>query len=77
MKIDILEQRLERAKAALRDAKRRRKEQEQQQIFDAIRRSGLSLADLKTMLSNRPCGAPISAPVVAPSGDDFVNGDAQ
>jgi len=77
MNIDILEQRLERAKAALRSAKQRQKEQEQRRVFDLILRSGLSLADLETMLTNRHGGEPISAPAAAPPGDDFVNGDAQ
>ncbi|MHB1351731.1 MAG: hypothetical protein ACYC5S_11105 [Thiobacillus sp.] len=65
-RIGILQQRLERAKAALREEKRRAKAQEQQRIFDLVRRSGLTLADLETMLANRPV-----------AGDDFESGKQQ
>lgn len=48
---DLLQQRLARAKAALRDAKRREKLAEEKRIFDAIRRAGLSLADVENLLA--------------------------
>ncbi|MHB0973198.1 MAG: hypothetical protein ACYC0P_03035 [Thiobacillus sp.] len=75
--LDILQQRLERAKAALRDAKKREREREQQRIFDLVRRSGLSLADLETLLANRAVSAPVSAPAVATGGNDFESGEQQ
>lgn len=71
--IDILQQRLARAKAALRDAKRRQKEQEQQRIFDLVRRSGLSLGDLETLLANRQGAGGETKPVAIPAGGDFEN----
>lgn len=47
--IETLEQRLARAKAALREAKKREKTEEEKRIFDAIRRSGLTLADVEKL----------------------------
>ncbi|WP_148203035.1 hypothetical protein [Thiobacillus denitrificans] len=49
--ISILQERLERAKRALREEKKRQREREQQRVFEAVRRSGLSLTDLETMLA--------------------------
>ncbi len=49
--IEILQRRIEKAKAALREAKRREKEREQKRAFDLVRRSGLTLADLEKLLS--------------------------
>lgn len=72
--INILQQRLDRAKAALRDAKKRAREHEQQRIFDAVRRSGLSLSDLENLLANRAPAAPVSEPEPVSAGDDFENG---
>lgn len=48
--INILQQRLDRAKVALRQEKKRQREREQQRVFDLVRRSGLSLTELETML---------------------------
>lgn len=75
--LDILQQRLERAKAALRDAKKREREREQQRIFDLVRRSGLSLADLETLLANRAVSAPVSDPAAGMNGNDFESGEQQ
>lgn len=75
--LDILQQRLDRAKAALRDAKRRQREREQQRIFDLVRRSGLSLADLETLLANRAVSAPVSEPAAATAGNDSESGEQQ
>lgn len=75
--VDILQQRLDRAKAALRDAKRRQRERDQQRIFDLVRRSGLSLADLETLLANRAVSAPVSDPAPATGDNDFESGEQQ
>lgn len=64
--INILQQRLDRAKAAIREAKKRDRVREQQRIFDAVRRSGLSLADLENLLANRAASTPVPSPVSEP-----------
>lgn len=78
--INILQQRIDRAKAALREAKKRDREREQQRIFDAVRRSGLSLADLETLLANRAAPTPVPEPVSEPARDGVfgvLGGDQQ
>lgn len=75
--INILQQRLERAKAALRAEKKKAKGREEQQILSAVRRSGLALVDLETLLANRVAQEPVSEPVSEPGcgdGDAFRGG---
>lgn len=60
--LNVLEQRLARAKAALRDEKKRAKEREDQQILSVVRRSGLTLVSLETLLTNPPGAASVSEP---------------
>lgn len=66
--IELLRQRLERAKAALRAEKRRQRERDQARAFDLVRRSGLTVGELENLLANR------SAPVPGPAADDFESG---
>lgn len=75
--LSILEQRLARAKAALRDEKKRKKEREDQQILSMVRRSGLALVDLETLLANRGAGAPVSEPAPASDPADSWGGSDQ
>ena len=49
--IEILQQRIAKAKAALREAKRRKKEKEAKRAFDLVRRSGLTIADIEKLLA--------------------------
>ncbi|MBN8767087.1 MAG: hypothetical protein J0I76_12260 [Thiobacillus sp.] len=49
--IETLEQRLARAKAALREAKRREQIAQEKRIFDVVKRAGLSLADVENLLA--------------------------
>lgn len=49
--LTVLEARLARAKAALRNERKRKKEREDHFILSAVRRSGLSLLDLETLLA--------------------------
>lgn len=51
--ISILQERLERAKRALREEKKRQREREQRRVFDLVRRSGLAFTDLETLLVTR------------------------
>lgn len=56
-RVELLQQRLAKAKAALREAKRREKEKEERRVFDLVRRSGLTLPELEKMLSATPAPA--------------------
>lgn len=49
--VDLLRERLARAKAALREAKRKEKGREEKRIFDLVRRSGLTLAEVENRLA--------------------------
>ncbi len=63
--INILQERLDRAKAALREAKKRAKNHEDQQILSAVRRSGLTLVDLESLLAkDRGCDVVDDQPFV-------------
>ncbi len=73
--ITILQQRLERAKAALRDAKRRERERDQARAFDLVRRSGLTTAELESLLASRAPVVPVSESAPVPAGNDFGDGD--
>lgn len=75
--LNVLEQRLARAKAALRDEKKRTKEREDQLILSAVRRSGLALVDLETLLANRVSAAPVSEPAPASDAAEFQGGSHQ
>lgn len=75
--INVLQQRLDRAKAALREAKRRDREREQQRIFDAVRRLGLSLSDVESLLANHTASASVSDPVAATGGSDLEHEEQQ
>jgi hypothetical protein len=80
--LSILQQRLARARAAVRDEKKRAKEREDQLILSTVRRSGLALVDLETLLANRVAPESIPEPVPesisAPADDGFwVGGDQQ
>lgn len=74
--LSVLEQRLARAKAALRDEKKRKKDREDQLILSAVRRSGLGLVDVVTLLANRVAPEPVSELVSTPdSNDSWGEGD--
>lgn len=75
--LGLLQQRLARAKAALRDEKKRAKEREDQQILSVVRRSGLTLIALETLLSSPPGAASVSEPVSEPGDGDFLGASDQ
>lgn len=50
--VELLQHRLDKAKEALRQAKRREKEKEEKRIFDLVRRSGLTLAEVEKLLAS-------------------------
>lgn len=49
--VEILQKRIARAKAALREAKRKEKGREEKRIFELVRRSGLTLDEVKNRLA--------------------------
>lgn len=63
--VEILQQRLARAKAALREAKRKEKEREEKRIFELVRRSGLTFPEIEKLLT----AAPASATTISESGE--------
>lgn len=75
--INILQQRLERAKAALRAERKRAKAREDQQILGAVRRSGLRLLELETLLASRVAPESVSEPAPEQDGGDFWGGSDQ
>lgn len=58
--VSILQERLERAKRALLEEKKRQARREQQRILDAVRRSGLTFTDLEILLSTHAVSASVS-----------------
>lgn len=49
--VDLLRERLARAKAALREAQRKEKGREEKRVFELVRRSGLTLAEVENRLA--------------------------
>lgn len=48
--VEILQERIKKAKDALREAKRKKKERDEKRLMETFRRSGLSLLDLENFI---------------------------
>lgn len=48
--VEVLQERIRKAKAALREAKRKDKEREEKRVLDKFKRSGLALLDLEKLI---------------------------
>lgn len=48
--VAILQERIKKAKAALREAKRKDKEREEKRVLETFKKSGLSLFDLEKLI---------------------------